>query len=109
MALLTEENLPTIVGILISTQGVYMAREVFKNFRLWRKGASAREREVMQFTVDQLEHCNDELDQTQNERDEYRRQVGRRDHVILSNGLPLPYDGTGRGGDPHGFDGRTRA
>ncbi len=96
MSLINSDNLPTLVGILISANGLYMLREVFKNLRLWRRGASDREREAMGYVSAQLDKCNDELDRTQNERDTYRQQVGRRDHVILSNGLTLPND-TDRG------------
>lgn len=98
MALINSQNLPTILGILISANGLYMLREVFKNFRLWRKGASDREHDIMTFTVSQLDKCHDELDVALDERDTYRQQVGRRDHVILANGLALPRDTHRSGG-----------
>lgn len=106
MRVITADNIGTILTILISTTGLYFLRELFKNFWKWRKGASYREREVIQFTLDQLEKCHDDLEVAENERDAYRRQVGRRDHVILAAGLQLPRDT--RRGEPGGPVGRTQ-
>lgn len=93
MALITQDNLPTVISAVLGINTVYILRDAFKNLRLWRKGATERERGIMAYTVEALEKCHDELDQTQDERDEWRQKVGRRDHIILANGLPLPRDG----------------
>lgn len=106
MGLLTEENLPTVISAVLGINTVYILRDVFKNLRLWRKGASERERGILAYTVEALGKCHDELDQTQDERDEWRQKVGRRDHIILANGLTLPRDGA-RGIESDGPNTRT--
>ena len=93
MTWITEDNLPQIAAAVFSMTTVYLLRDVFKNWRWWRKGASQREKDTIAYTAHQLERCNEELDETQIERDHYLRQVGRRDHIILSNGLRVPHDG----------------
>jgi len=94
MKLITAQNLPTILTIVISANGLYLLREVFKNLRLWRKGVSDHEREAVGFVASQLEKCNDDLTTVMDERDQWRQKSGRRDHIILANGLDLPHDGT---------------
>jgi hypothetical protein len=90
--IVTAENLPQILGAILTLNTVYILRDVFKNWRWWRKGVTVKEKDAIAYTVTQLEACHTELAETQRERDHCYRQVGRRDRVILSNGLKLPRD-----------------
>lgn len=101
MALVNADNLPTVISAVLGINTVYILRDVFKNLRLWRKGASEREKTILAYTVSALDKCHDDLDNVQDERDEWRQKVGRRDHIILANGLTLPHDGR-RGVEPDG-------
>jgi hypothetical protein len=88
----TAENLPQILGAILTINTVYILRDVLKNWRWWRKGVTVKEKDAIAYTVAQLEACHIELAETQRERDHCFRQVGRRDRVILSHGLRVPKD-----------------
>jgi hypothetical protein len=90
--LLTADNLPVILGIVLSATVLNWVRDVVSAFVTWRKGASEKERNIIRDTLAQLERCNHDRDNATDERDEYRRAVGRRDYLLLANGIPLPDD-----------------
>lgn len=94
--LLNADNLPLVIGSLISVPGFYFFREMVRAIVAWRKGADAKEHGILLDTLEQLARCNEHRDRAYDERDRYRRQVGRRDHIILSAGLPLPVEGDDR-------------
>lgn len=95
--LLTPENLPVIIGLVLSANGVFFVKELINTVRAWRAGASERARDLLMETLMQLERCNHERDRASKERDTYLRQVGKRDYLLLVNGLAIPEDGH----DPH--------
>lgn len=90
--LLNADNLPVIIGIVISANGLYFLKEIIDAVRAWRKGASDKERNILLDTLAQLERCNQDRDTAADERDRYRQQVGRRDFLLLRNGIDPPND-----------------
>lgn len=94
MSFISEENFPQIVAAVLSINTVWILRDVLKNWRWWRTGATEKEKSAIRYAAEELARCHKELSRTQDERDYYRRQVGRRDHLLLSNGIELPQDGS---------------
>lgn len=99
--LLTADNLPTILAIVLSATVLNWLRDVWAAFWTWRKGASEKERNVLLDVLAQLERCHQDRDHAANDRDAYRRQVGRRDFLLLKNGIDPPADETGILDDDH--------
>lgn len=96
--LITADNLPVIIGIVLSANVLYFIREMVIAVQTWRKGASERARDLLMETLAQLERCHNDRDKAQTERDTYLRQVGRRDYILLAHGIEPPTE------LPHGFD-----
>lgn len=91
--LLTADNLPTILAIVLSATVLNWLRDVWAAFWTWRKGASKKGENILIQTLAQLERCNHDRDIAEDERDLYRQQVGRRDYLLLKHGIELPDDG----------------
>lgn len=97
--LLTADNLPVIISIVLGTTFLTWLRDIIDLIRAWRRGASEKERNLLKDALSQLEDCRGDLEETEDERDAYRRQVGRRDFLLLKAGIEPPNDGTGHGVD----------
>lgn len=91
--LLTADNLPVIIGIVLSAHVLNWLRELIQTFITWRRGASEKEKSILADTLAQLERCSRDRDRVTDERDRYRQALGRRDYLLLANGIPLPDDG----------------
>ena len=102
--LLTADNLPAILTIVLSWPVLYFLLKLVEGFGVWRKGADTRDKNLLARTMRQLRECDDDLSRTEDERDTYRQKVGRRDYLLLSHGLEPPKDG----GTTHEFDGDVR-
>jgi len=83
----------TILALVISANGVYFLRNLFKGIQAWRRGTSEREKDILQYVVDQRDTAVAKLATAENERDRYRRMVARRDAALLRHDVPLPDDG----------------
>lgn len=90
--LLTADNLPIILGIVLSATVLNWLRDVWTAFWTWRGRASQKEKNILLDTLAQLERCNHDRDEASDERDAYRRQVGRRDYLLLKAGIDPPAD-----------------
>lgn len=102
--LLTAENLPVILALILSGPVLIFIRDMVGMFRTWRKGASEKEKNILTDALTALDRCHHERDAASNERDAYRRMVGRRDYLLLKHGIKLPND---NGGAEDGSDGRS--
>lgn len=83
----------TILALVISANGVYFLRNLFKGIQAWRRGSSERERDILQYVIDQRDAAVAKLTTAEDERDRYRRMVARRDYALLSHDLAIPNDG----------------
>lgn len=90
--LLTADNLPVILSILISAVGLNFLKEIIDAVRAWRRGASEKERNILSDTMTALQDCHDELAGVTDERDAWRQRTGRRDYLLTSHGIDPPND-----------------
>lgn len=93
MALVTAENLPEVLTIVLVTFTLTVIRIAVTQWNKWRKGLTTRERLLIERALKQLKQCDQERDQLEDERDLYRRRVGQRDYLLLLHNIPIPKDG----------------
>lgn len=92
--LITPDNLPVIIGIVLSANVLVFIREMVAAVQAWRKGATERAKDLLMETLVQLERCHSDRDKALTERNTYLRQVASRDYLLLRNGLKVPKDDT---------------
>jgi hypothetical protein len=92
--LLNADNLPVVLGIVLSWPVLYFLLKLVEGFGVWRKGADTRDKNLLARTMRQLKDCDDDLAKTEDERDRWRQRSARRDWQLLSHGIePPPDDG----------------
>lgn len=92
MDLLTAQNLPWVLGAVLSPGAAYFISAAIRGIIDWRKGASEEDKNLLLDTLAQLERCNRDRDTARDQADRYRQQVGRRDYQLLSHGMEPPDD-----------------
>lgn len=93
--LITPDNLPYVIAALLSPGAAYFLKEAVKGMIDWRRGATQEDKNVLLDTLAQLKRCSEDRDKAYDERDHYRRQVARRDYLLLLNNITLPNDERG--------------